>query len=113
MITWIGILCLFAIALPTLTFLVRSFVKQEVRELKSKSIKNIEKRIERITEDTERGDLEATEKLLDIVKRVNDSADYPLRSSSTVFNGFYSVIMGGITLVSPILPIIESNILKP
>lgn len=106
--TWSGILLFFVLAFPFLTFYSRNCIKHVIDILKTISIRKFQNKIELLSKISAESKLETIEKYLSLIKTIDDSPDYPLKSSRTLFDSFYSIIMAFITLTSPYLSIIEN-----
>ncbi len=111
-ITWSGILILFAMAFPVFTFLSRIFIKNVIYTCKSNSINNIEKKLFVLSERPTEEDFMIIERLISLAKTILESDDYPLRYRQTIFDKAYTIIIALITLVSPFLSIAEKIIFK-
>ena len=109
-ITWGGILLFFVMAFPILTFFTRGCIKHKICILKNRSIQSLEQKIRLLQDDDDK--LDAVDKYLGLIKSVNDSADYPLKSSRTFFDSLYSILIALVTLVSPFISIFEGFIGK-
>ena len=106
-ITWIGIIIFFALAVPIFTFLSRYFIKECICKCKSISIKNIEKQIEVLSNNASETDLKTIQIKLSLIKEISMSEEYPLKYRHTVFNSFYALCLAVMTLVSPFMSIIK------
>jgi len=105
-ITWGGILIFFVLAFPILTFFTRGCIKREILILKNISIQALERKIRSIHTDSD-NNIDSIQKHLALIKTIDETPNYPLKSSRTIFDGFYSMLMAAVTLISPMLPIFE------
>ena len=108
-ITWIGILFFFVLAFPALTFFSHGCIKSKITMLKNITIQEIEKRISSL-HDGSADNLDSIGKYLNLIKAVDETANYPLKSVRAIFDGIYSMLMALAALVSPLLPLIENII---
>lgn len=111
-ITWGGIILLFAFAFPVFTFLSRIFIKDVIYNCKCNSINNIERQLFVLSERPTNEDFMLIERLISLAKTVSESDEYPLKYSQTIFDKVYTIALASITLVSPFLSIIEKIIFK-
>ena len=110
LITWIGIIVFFVLAVPTFTFLSRRFIKVCIEQCKSRSIKTLEKQIAILSIDTPEKDLKILQTKLSLIKDISLSEDYPLNYKHTVFDRIYTVCLASFTLVSSFTSVIEQFI---
>lgn len=110
LITWIGIIVFFVLAVPTFTFLSRRFIKVCIEQCKSRSIKTLEKQIAILSIDTSEKDLKILQTKLSLIKDISLSEDYPLNYKHTVFDRIYTVCLASFTLVSSFTSVIEQFI---
>lgn len=111
-ITWSGILILFAMAFPVFTFLSRTFIKDVIYNCKCISINNIEKQLFALSNQPTEEDVILIERLISLAKTISESDDYPLKYSQTIFDKAYTIAIALITLISPFLSIAEKIIFK-
>ena len=110
LITWIGIIVFFVLAVPTFTFLSRRFIKVCIEQCKRRSIKTLEKQIAILSIDTSEKDLKILQTKLSLIKDISLSEDYPLNYKHTVFDRIYTVCLASFTLVSSFTSVIEQFI---
>lgn len=77
--------------------------------LKNTTIQEIEKRISSL-HDGNVDNLDSIGKYLNLIKSVDETANYPLKSVRALFDSIYSMLMAVIALVSPLLPLVENII---
>ena len=111
-ITWIGILVFFAIAVPVFTLISRHYLKECICSCKSKSIKTLEMQIEVLSQNASEKDINTLQAKLSLIKEISTSDEYPLKYSHTVFHSIYTIGISLITLASPFVSIIEQFIIK-
>lgn len=102
-ITWIGIIIFFALAVPTFTFLSRYFIKTCICKCKSVSIKKIEIQIKALTNNASEKDLSNIQAKLSLIKEISLSEEYPLKYQYTVFHSFYTLSLALLTFISPFI----------
>ena len=107
--TWVGILFFFVLAFPALTFFSHGCIKSKITMLKNTTIQEIEKRISSL-HDGNVDNLDSIGKYLNLIKSVDETANYPLKSVRALFDSIYSMLMAVIALVSPLLPLVENII---
>lgn len=111
-ITWSGILILFALAFPVFTFLSRTFIKDVIYNCKCNSINKIETQLFVLSSRPSEDDFLLIERLISLAKAISESDEYPLKYSRTIFDKVYTITLALITLVSPFLSIAEKIIFK-
>lgn len=111
-ITWSGILILFALAFPLFTFLSRTFIKDVIYNCKCNSINKIEKQLFVLSNRPTEEDFLVIERLISLRKIISESDEYPLKYSRTIFDKIYTIILALITLISPFLSFAEKIIFK-
>lgn len=107
MLTWIGILLLFAVAFPVFTFLGRSYIKEVIYHCKCNSINQIEKQLSIISNQPTKEDLALIEKYIALTNMISQSDNYPLNYGRTIFNSIYTIVLSLVTLISPLLTFVE------
>lgn len=112
LITWIGIIIFFALAVPVFTFLSRHFIKECICKCKCISIKKIEKQIEVLSNNASKEDLVSIQTKIFLIKEISMSEEYPLKYRHTIFDSFYSISLALLTLASPFISIIEQIFTK-
>lgn len=112
LLTWIGIIVFFALAVPTFTFLSRYFIKECIRKCKRKSIKMLEDKIDILSVHSTERDLNILQNKISILKEISTSEDYPLNYNHTVFDTFYTICFALVTFISPFTSLIEQFVFK-
>lgn len=109
-VTWIGIIVLFVIAIPSFIILSRHFIKECVYICKRKSINIIKKQIKMLSYQSTEDDLKIINMKIALISEVSKSENYPLKYSHTIFDNFYTIIFSATTLISPLISIFEQFI---
>lgn len=106
-LTWLGILLFFAFAVPTFTFLSRHYIKECIYSCKRVSINCIEQQITILSIQSTETELNLISQKLLLIKEILESDNYPVKYSRTVFDSAYAICFAMITLISPMVSIIE------
>lgn len=109
-ITWIGIIILFVIAIPSFIFFSRRFVKDCIYSCKRKSINKIKRQIKMLSYQSTEEDLKMIDMKIKLINEINNSESYPLKFSHTIFDNIYTIFFSVITSVSPLFSIIKQFI---
>lgn len=109
-LTWIGIIILFVIAIPSFIFLSRLFIKDCIYMCKRKSINTIKKQINMLSQQSTEEDLKMIDMKIKLINEITNSECYPLKYSRTIFDNAYTIFFSIITSVSPLISIIEQFI---
>lgn len=112
MITWIGIIIFFVVAVPVCTILSRQFIKRCIAQCKSQSIKKIEKQIAIISLNVTETDLRVLQTKLSLLKEISLSEDYPLKNMHQIWDHIYTVCLSVLTLASSCISVIEQFVVQ-
>lgn len=105
--TWIGIIILFVIAIPSFIILSRHFIKECVYLCKRKSISAIKNQIKMLSYQSTENDLKMINMKIALINEVTKSENYPLKYSHTIFDNIYTIFFSIATLLSPLMSIIK------
>lgn len=112
LITWIGIIIFFALAIPSFIILSRSFVKDCIYSCKCKSINIIKNQIKILSIQSTEDELKIINMKISLINEISKSDNYPLKYSHTIFDNTYAATFTIVTLISPFVSIIEQLISK-
>lgn len=109
-LTWIGIILLFVIAIPSFIFLSRQFIKDCIYLCKRKSINIIKGQINMLSYHSTEEDLKMIDMKIKVINEITNSQCYPLKYSRSIFDNAYTIIFSIITSVSPFISIFKQFI---
>lgn len=109
-VTWIGIIVLFVLAIPSFIILSRHFIKECVYLCKRKSINAIKNQIKLLSYQSTENDLKMINMQIALINEISMSEKYPLKYNHTVFDNVYTIIFSITTLLSPLMSIIKQFI---
>lgn len=111
-ITWIGIIIFFALAVPVFTILSRYFIKNCIYACKRVSINKLEQQIAILSIQTSETDLNSINQKLSVIKEILNAENYPAKYSRSIFDNIYTVSFSIVTLICPLASIIEPFLFK-